>query len=132
VRVIDSSSLIKYFVREDGWENVRELMLEGVVSLDMAVKEVANALWRKTLQGEMGYEIALKIIRDLAVNKVIPLETEDKYVEKAIEIGVKSKITVYDALFIALAKELSLELITSDKKQAEAAIGNGVKTILME
>jgi len=127
VRVIDSSSLIKYFVREDGWRHVRELMLEGVISLDMAVKEVANALWRRILQGEMSYEIALKIVRDLAVNRVIPLESEDKYVEKAIEIGVKSKITVYDALFIALAKELSLELITSDKKQAEAAIGNGVK-----
>lgn len=132
MRVIDSSSLIKYFVREDGWRHVRELMLEGVISLDMAVKEVANALWRRILQGEMSYEIALKIVRDLAVNRVIPLESEDKYVEKAIEIGVKSKITVYDALFIALAKELSLELITSDKKQAEAAIGNGVKTILME
>jgi len=127
VRVIDSSSLIKYFVREDGWRHVRELMLEGVISLDMAVKEVANALWRRILQGEMSYEIALKIVRDLVVNRVIPLESEDKYVEKAIEIGVKSKITVYDALFIALAKELSLELITSDKKQAEAAIGNGVK-----
>ena len=127
MRVIDSSSLIKYFVREDGWRHVRELMLEGVISLDMAVKEVANALWRRILQGEMSYEIALKIVRDLAVNRVIPLESEDKYVEKAIEIGVKSKITVYDALFIALAKELSLELITSDKKQAEAAIGNGVK-----
>lgn len=127
MRVIDSSSLIKYFVREDGWRHVRELMLEGVISLDMAVKEVANALWRRILQGEMSYEIALKIVRDLVVNRVIPLESEDKYVEKAIEIGVKSKITVYDALFIALAKELSLELITSDKKQAEAAIGNGVK-----
>jgi predicted nucleic acid-binding protein len=131
VKAVDSSALIKYFTREDGWERVRELILEGVITLDMAVKEVANALWRRILQGEMGYEIALKIVKDLAVGRAIPLEGEDKYVDKAFEIAVKSRVTVYDAMFIVLARELNLELVTSDRKQAEVATENGVKTMLV-
>ncbi|MEM1611366.1 MAG: type II toxin-antitoxin system VapC family toxin [Sulfolobales archaeon] len=49
MRVIDPSSLIKYFSREEGWDRVRDLMRDGVITLDLAVKEVANALWKKVL-----------------------------------------------------------------------------------
>jgi predicted nucleic acid-binding protein len=52
VKAVDSSALIKYFTREDGWERFRELILEGVITLDMAVKEFANALWRRILRGK--------------------------------------------------------------------------------
>ncbi len=34
-------------------ERVRELILEGVITLDLAIKEVANALWRKVKRGDM-------------------------------------------------------------------------------
>ena len=47
MKVIDSSALIKYFSCEEGWERVREVMLEGVVTLDLAIKELLNALWKK-------------------------------------------------------------------------------------
>jgi hypothetical protein len=33
-------------LREAGWERARELILEGVLSLDLAIKEVASALKR--------------------------------------------------------------------------------------
>jgi hypothetical protein len=42
VRVIDSSALVKYFAREEDWERVRELILEGVITLDLAIKEVVT------------------------------------------------------------------------------------------
>ncbi|MEM2550417.1 MAG: type II toxin-antitoxin system VapC family toxin, partial [Nitrososphaerota archaeon] len=64
MRVIDSSTLIKYFTREDGWEKVREIILEGVITLDLAIKEVANALWRKVLRGDLKHETAIKILKD--------------------------------------------------------------------
>ena len=56
MRIIDSSSLAKFFCREEGWDSVEELILEGVVSLDLSVKEVANALWKKALNGEIKAE----------------------------------------------------------------------------
>ena len=42
MKVIDSSALVKYFAREEGWERVRELILEGVITLDLAIKEVVT------------------------------------------------------------------------------------------
>jgi predicted nucleic acid-binding protein len=55
VRVIDSSALIKYFSREKGWEDVRIYMLEGVLTIDLAIKETLNALWRKIIKEEIMY-----------------------------------------------------------------------------
>jgi len=42
VRVIDSSTLVKYFLREAGWEKSREIILEDVLTLDLAIKEVMS------------------------------------------------------------------------------------------
>ena len=61
MRVIDSSALVKYFTREAGWEKVREVLIDGVVTLDLAVKEVANALWKRVTRGEIDYDTALTI-----------------------------------------------------------------------
>lgn len=51
MRVIDSSTLIKYLSREVGWERAREVILEGVITLDLAIKEVVSALWRRVFKG---------------------------------------------------------------------------------
>jgi predicted nucleic acid-binding protein len=129
VKVIDSSALIKYFSREEGWENVREVMLEGVVTLDLAIKELSNALWKKVRRAEMSIDIARSILEDLITNKAIPIESEDKYLDKAFEIAVEHGITVYDSLFIAMALKRSLDLITCDENQASIARKLGVKTL---
>jgi len=36
-----------------GWEKDRVLILEGVITLDLSLKEVANALWKKIVSEEM-------------------------------------------------------------------------------
>ncbi len=129
MKVIDSSALIKYFSREEGWERVREVMLEGVVTLDLAIKELSNALWKKVRRAEMSIDIARSILEDLIANKAIPIESEDKYLDKAFEIAVEHGLTVYDSLFIAMALKRSLDLITCDENQASIARKLGVKTL---
>ena len=131
MRVIDSSALIKYFSREKGWEDVRRYMLEGVLTIDLAIKETLNALWRKIIKEEIMYETVVKLIKDLTENRPFPLESQEQYLTDAFEIAVNNHITIYDALFIAVAKRRNLELITSDKKQADIAERLGVKTILV-
>jgi len=44
-----------------------------VLALDLAIEEVVSALWRKVLGGEMGFELALKIVRDLRLNSLYSL-----------------------------------------------------------
>mgnify|MGYP001626454639 CR=1 FL=1 len=131
MRVIDSSALIKYFTRESNWDKVKELMSEGVISLDLAIKELANALWKKILRKEIDLGIAVEILKDLIENKPILIEHQENYLIEALDIAIKHRITIYDALFIVLAKKKSMELITSDETQARVAQTNGVRVIIV-
>jgi predicted nucleic acid-binding protein len=121
---------VKYFTREAGWEKVREVLIDGVVTLDLAIKEVANALWKRVVRGEMGYDTALTIIRTL-LEGAIPVVDERDYLARAFELAAKHKVTVYDALFVALALEKNTELVTSDKLQAAAAEKAGVRVVVV-
>ncbi len=127
MKVIDSSILVVYFSREPGWENAERILLEEIVTLDLAVKEVANALWKKVIRREMSLENAVSIVEDL-VSGVIPLYRQERFLPEALRIAARNHITVYDSLFIALAKDLGAVLVTLDKKQADAANREGMET----
>uniref|UniRef100_A0A7C4BBR9 Ribonuclease VapC n=1 Tax=Thermofilum pendens TaxID=2269 RepID=A0A7C4BBR9_THEPE len=131
MRVIDSTAIVKYFSREPGWEKVKQVLLEGVVTLDLSVKELANALWKKVVRNEMSYEVAQEIIRDMVEGKALRMESQENHLVDAFKIAVEANITVYDALFIALAKKKELELVTCDAAQAEAARKLGVKVLML-
>ena len=60
MRAIDSSVIVKYFSREPGWEKAKQVLLEGVVTLNLSAKELANALWKKVVRNEMSYEVAAR------------------------------------------------------------------------
>lgn len=128
--VIDSSALVKYVAREDGWEGVeRYLVSARVVTLDLALKEVANALWKKILKEEVSIDVAIRILS--SIYKVVRVVDEGGYLEDSLRIAVDNGLTVYDSLFIALALRNNAELLTSDKRQSEVAGRLGVKVILV-
>ncbi|AWR99857.1 type II toxin-antitoxin system VapC family toxin [Metallosphaera hakonensis] len=131
MRVIDSSSLVKFFSKEKGWERVAEVITEGVLTLDLSIKEIANAFWKKVNKGEMKEDLAIKILSDLIKGEAISMANQDDYLVEAFRVANRNKITIYDALFIALAKSSKLELITSDKGQYEVALKEGVKAYLV-
>ena len=131
MRVIDSSSLVKFFSKEKGWEKVAQIIEEGVITLDLSIKEVANALWKKILIGEMNENIAIKILSDLLKHEAMIIVNQDEYLIEAFKIANRNKITIYDSLFIALAKSKNLELVTSDIKQYEIAKNEGVNAQLI-
>jgi predicted nucleic acid-binding protein len=65
-RVIDSSTLAKFPLKESGWERVKGILTGKPYTLDLAVKEVANAIWRRvTLMGDVSLEKAPVILGDL-------------------------------------------------------------------
>lgn len=131
MKVVDSSVLVKYFAKEPGWESAEKVLLDVVVTLDLAVKEVANALWKKILRGEMSLDDAAKIVADLA-SGAIPLYRQEPLLPRALRIAVKNRVTVYDAMFIVLAEEIGAALVTADKRQAEAAQREGIEAELLE
>jgi predicted nucleic acid-binding protein len=131
VIVIDSSVLVKLLSREEGWREARRLVAEGSMTVDLAIKEVANALWKKILRGEVDLQTVLEIVSDLSSGNVVKLVGQEDLMRDALELAVKTRITVYDALFIALAKKTGLRLATADREQARAAEQAGVEVVLL-
>ena len=131
MRVIDSSSLVKFFSKEKDWEKIAQIIEEGVITLDLSIKEVANALWKKILIGEMNEDLAIKILSDLLKREAMIIVNQDEYLIEAFKIANRNKITIYDSLFISLAKSKNLELVTSDIKQYETAKNEGVNAQLV-
>lgn len=135
--VIDPSALAKYLLREESWEKVREVLEKNrVYSLNCAITEVANTIWRKVVIYKMEtVEVAMKrvqLLQKLISNKVIELENEVKYLGKAVEIAFKNNISILEALYIAQAMELKIPLLTSSRKQFEIALKLGVNVNLIE
>ncbi len=129
--VIDASALAKYLLREENWEAVEDYLLKKVYSLDLAVKEVANAIWkhvvvRKVITADMGLNI-YRQLRRLVHENIVVLESQDRYIDKAVELALEHNITVYDSLYIAQALKYG-ELLTGDEKQASISEKLGINT----
>lgn len=133
--VIDASALAKYILREQGWRDVESRMVEGVHSLDLVVKEVVNTIWRhsiklKRIEGDVAKEV-FNVLMMLIKEKVILLDSQDKYIEQAFDLSLSHDITIYDALYIAQAKHIEAKLLTSDRYQAEVAERVKVETLFI-
>ena len=132
--VIDAPALAKYLLRERGWRGLEPLLERGAYTLDLAVKEVANAVWKHSaLRGVVEPGLALSLyraLRGLVEAGVVIVEREDEYVDGAVEIAFQARATVYDALYIAQARRRG-PLVTADSRQAEAARGLGVEARLV-
>ncbi|RLE58858.1 MAG: VapC toxin family PIN domain ribonuclease [Thermoprotei archaeon] len=126
--VVDASALAAFILREEGWENLAVHLVYSL-SLDHVVKEVANVIWRTAYlrrlismdEARMAYNLLRKM-----VGKNVLLEPELDYLDKALEIALSWGITVYDALYLALALEKNLPILSLDDKQRRVAKNLGL------
>lgn len=128
-RVIDSSALAKLLLKEEGWKRVEEIIVEKPFTLDLAIKEVANAIWRRVvLLHDIDIEKVLTLLNHLLeLKKVLRVEPQDQYIVQAFTIALENNIAVYDALFIAQAMIKKATSVTSDKRQFDVAQKLGVE-----
>lgn len=132
--VIDASSLAKYILREENWKDVRKyLENEDVFSLNLALAEISNAVWKyhalhKKISRKEAKTIfeAIKILKD-----VVFFEPMKKYLEEAMKISIERKIPIYDSLYISQAINYG-KIITSDKLQAKIANKMDIKVEYVE
>jgi len=134
--VADASAFVKYLLREDGWDRIAFYVrgMKPIYSVDHAVKEVGNALWKHSMRKIIDSDTAIKLFQAflrLIETGVIILEPELKFIQQALEIALREGITLYDALYISQAQRLGALMITCDKKQAGIATRLGVQTHLI-
>jgi predicted nucleic acid-binding protein len=133
-KVIDSSVLTKYLLKEKDWEKIHEILLERPYTLDLAMKEVANAIWKRVFfLKDIDIKRAFIILNDLfdMKMKLLRVEPQDNYLKLAFEIAINTGTALYDSLFIAQAFSKSAILITADKKQYKITSELGLASILI-
>jgi predicted nucleic acid-binding protein len=131
VIVVDASAVIAFFLREEGWENLKPYMKRGF-SVDHVVKEFYNAVWKATyLYRALDHESMQKVLElfNSYIKNNLILEPEEKYIDKALNIALEAGITIYDSLYIALALDKKTPLITLDRKQKDTALRLGIRTL---
>jgi len=129
--VVDSSALIAFFLREEGWRSIAKYMIQ-TISVDLALKEFCNALWKSVnMRKHVSLDDVAKILNlfQSYVEKNMLIEPEVKYLGKAFEIALDHNITVYDALYVAQALQHGKPLLTLDQRQREVARKLGISTI---
>lgn len=131
MKVIDSSSIAKLVNREPGWEKVEGALAVGCVSMELAVKEVGNSLWKRVVRGELAADKAQGFFAEFVSDRPFAVADQGPLYDQAFQIAASQRLTLYDALFLALSKATDNSLVTSDSAQAEAARRLGISVELI-
>ena len=131
MKVIDSSALIKYIVKEPGWRRVQDFISAGCITVDLALKELGNALWKRVMRKELDESLATKLMNTILTRRIVRIYPQEPLLVKALKLSTDISLPIYDAIYIVLARELKSELITSDVEQAKKAEKIGVFSILV-
>ena len=119
--VVDASVAVKWFVEEEDSERA-SLLLTGSDQLHcprLLASEMASALWRKVLRGELELGLARARLASL-VQTPVSWHSDESLASDAMRLAFAYDRTVYDCLYLALAYRLEARLVTADLRFAHA------------
>lgn len=133
--VVDASVLVKWFTKEEDRDRaiaLRDLHTSGrsvIYITELTLLEILNAIRYGPKSDEEDGAEALQVLHDLDLQlKVADFEV----LRKSNAIAWVYKITVYDALYVALAEQLGYPLITADEVLIKRLKGHSIVVPLRE
>lgn len=137
VFVIDASVCIKWFVSPNekfvvNAKKLRQDLLNKRVLLiapDLLLYEVSNALSYNTNLTKAAVIEAIKSLNLMNIKYVKPLE---QILKITINLKFLKNITVYDAIYLGLAKFVNAQLLTADEKLYNSVKELGYVVLLSE
>ena len=135
--VLDSSALVKLVLEEPRSAQARKAVMEAVkggekiLIPDIALAESLNALWKHHLIiGDLTLNQLESSAKDLlAIWKNLTVHSTAQIAELALKIALENRVTIYDALYLALAKKERSKLLTFDERLRETAKKTNISTI---
>lgn len=117
-KVIDASVIAKWFLYETGSNNalkIKDEHINGKINIvvpEFAFIEILNALRYKKYS-----ESDLQIVnKDLWMMQLHIEKIDEFLLNKTIEISIKHNLSIYDAVYAALAMVYGCALVTADKE----------------
>lgn len=127
MKVIDSSSIAKFVNKEQNWEAVEEILRSGCISLEFAVAETGNSLWKRVHRKQLDRKRAQRYFAGFVDSRPFSLAVQEELLVPAFKIACSQDLPLCDALFLSLSMEKGLPLVTSDPSQADAARRLGIE-----
>ncbi len=134
--VIDTSALVKFVIAEEYSDLVRRIVSMHdaseiqLIAPNFLLVECANVLWKNALRTAEPFEDVKAAIDDLrGIN--IRLVPQEDLLEDALRLALDTNITVYDALYCALARREDAELITEDRRLRNALDGTDIRYLTL-
>jgi len=119
VPAVDASIAVKWFVEEPGSaaaQALRAAHIHGEFQLlapELLVYEVANVLLRHPRFEASEIAHAIDALYDLQLELIVPTA---EVVHAALRLASRYHLTFYDALYVGLAQQLGVDLITADRR----------------
>ena len=117
--VVDASVAIKWFVEEPGSATalgLRASHVQGKLQLiapELIIYEITNVLIRHPRFEAYQIDHAIDTLFELQMEILVPTPA---LVHAALHTAMRYHLTFYDALYVALAQQLDIELITADQR----------------
>lgn len=126
--VLDTSALMRLFI-PDGEipEGLEQLILEAekdeveILAPNLIIIESAQVIFKKCNQELLTKDEANSLFGDIQ-SLPIRLYEPHEFISSALELALVQNISVYDALFLSMAKYYSATLVTVDNKLKKTAI----------
>ena len=130
--VVDASVAFCWFTREAGSAQANALIRsrEDLIAPSLLCVEVANTAWKKLRSGEMSPDQALAATVEIRrfILEIAPVETLTR---DALDIASQLNHSLYDCVYLALAKQRDIRFITLDQAFLQALTGTPYEKMAM-
>jgi predicted nucleic acid-binding protein len=128
--VVDASVVVQLLVNEQYTPETKALFatIEDGNKLfvpEFGLIECTNVLWKHVRFHGLNQVAAEKQVAILIALDVV-MTPATGLMPRALEIGLKHQLAIYDSIYIALAEKLNYPLITVDRRQAKASQAEGI------
>jgi predicted nucleic acid-binding protein len=128
IGVLDSSAVVRLFIPDGPIPAGMEQFLKGVevgdniaLAPELMLAEIANVIHKKALRDEISDDEGDQIL--ILIQRLpIRLFSHKELVEGAVQLARDHDLTVYDALFLELARQQNGSLFTGDLKLEKATV----------
>jgi predicted nucleic acid-binding protein len=130
--VIDASVLIKSYVPEILSDRAERLLAKvgnkdiDLLAPDLIYPEAGNILWKKQRLKELTHS-ETEEITDAILSLPLKIEASKSLLPLAVDLAIACGMSVYDALYLSLAKVYETTLITADRKLVDVLIKTDLK-----
>jgi len=128
--VLDASSGIEISLNRNNAQYLDSYISEAtkIITSDLYKAEVANVIWKYVNAKLLDKEYAIRTLQlcEGIIDEYIEMDSNN---EEALNEGIRLDHSVYDLLYLTIARRFGGKLATMDKKLKKLAIENGIDVI---